>query len=122
LIFEEQRAAFVGDTIFAMGCGRLFEGTPEQMFDSLGRLVSLPDDIRLYCAHEYTLSNARFAAHVEPENGAIGERLERVHAKRQRGEITVPTTVAEERATNPFVRVADWQAFARLRAEKDSFR
>jgi hydroxyacylglutathione hydrolase len=122
LIFEEQRAAFVGDTIFAMGCGRLFEGTPEQMFHSLARLVALPEDTRLYCAHEYTLSNARFAAHVEPENRTIGDRLERVQAERERGEITLPSTVAEERATNPFVRASDWQAFARLRAQKDSFR
>jgi hydroxyacylglutathione hydrolase len=122
LLFEEQRAAFVGDTIFAMGCGRLFEGTPEQMFASLSRLVALPGDTRLFCAHEYTLSNARFAAHAEPDNSDIAERLEAVEAQRARGEITLPTTVAEERATNPFVRVDDWQAFARLRAEKDSFR
>jgi hydroxyacylglutathione hydrolase len=122
LLFEEQRAAFVGDTIFAMGCGRLFEGTPEQMFASLSRLVALPGDTRLFCAHEYTLSNARFAAHAEPENRDIADRLEAVEAQRARGEITLPTTVAEERATNPFVRVDDWQAFARLRAEKDSFR
>ena len=122
LLFEDERAAFVGDTLFAMGCGRLFEGTPQQMHDSLQRLAALPEDMRLYCGHEYTLANARFAAHAEPGNTAIAERLERTQAMRERGEITLPTTVAEERATNPFIRAADWREFARLRAEKDSFR
>ena len=122
LIFEDDAVAFVGNTLFAMGCGRLFEGTPQQMFASLGRLSALPDETRLYCAHEYTLSNARFAAHAEPGNEAIAERLRKVEAMRAAGEITVPTTVAAERDTNPFVRSADWQEFARLRAAKDSFR
>jgi hydroxyacylglutathione hydrolase len=92
------------------------------MFTSLGRLSALPDHTRLYCAHEYTLSNARFAAHAEPGNAAIADRLRRVEGMRFAGEITVPTTVAEERETNPFVRSADWEEFARLRADKDSFR
>ena len=122
LIFDDDRVAFVGDTLFAMGCGRLFEGTPQQMFDSLRRLTALPDETRLYCAHEYTLSNGKFAAHAEPGNSAIAERLDRVERMRLAGEITVPTTVAEERETNPFVRAGDWQEFARLRAGKDSFR
>jgi hydroxyacylglutathione hydrolase len=122
LIFDEDDVAFVGDTLFAMGCGRLFEGTPQQMFNSLGRLSSLPEKTRLYCAHEYTLSNAKFAANAEPGNEAIADRLARVENMRSNGEITVPTTVAEERATNPFVRSTDWQEFARLRSEKDSFR
>ncbi|HET9811047.1 MAG TPA: hydroxyacylglutathione hydrolase [Sphingomicrobium sp.] len=122
LIFEDERIAFVGDTLFAMGCGRLFEGTPEQMYASLGRLAALPDDTRLYCAHEYTLSNGRFAAHAEPGSAAIADRLARVEAMRANGEITIPTTVAEERETNPFVRSSNWQEFARLRAAKDSFR
>jgi hydroxyacylglutathione hydrolase len=122
LIFDEDRVAFVGDTLFAMGCGRLFEGTPQQMFSSLRRLCELPEETRLYCAHEYTLSNARFAAHAEPGNSAIADRLAAVERMRATGEITVPTTVAAERATNPFVRSSDWQEFARLRAEKDSFR
>jgi hydroxyacylglutathione hydrolase len=104
-----------------MGCGRLFEGTPQQMFHSLGKLMDQPDDTRLYCAHEYTLSNARFAAHAEPGNRAIAERLATVEALRERGAITLPTSVAEERATNVFVRCSDWQEFARLRADKDSF-
>ncbi|QNM81756.1 hydroxyacylglutathione hydrolase [Sphingomonas sabuli] len=122
LVFEREKVAFVGDTMFAMGCGRLFEGTPEHMFASLARLAALPEDTRLYCAHEYTLSNARFAAHAEPGNDAIAERLAKIEAMRERGEITVPTTVALERATNPFVRSTDPQHFARLRADKDSFR
>lgn len=122
LVFDEDSVAFVGDTLFAMGCGRLFEGTPQQMYASLGRLAELPDSTRLYCAHEYTLSNARFAAHCDPGNQAIASRLEKVEAMRSNGEITVPTTVAEERATNPFVRSHDWEEFARLRAAKDSFR
>jgi hydroxyacylglutathione hydrolase len=122
LIFEEDRVAFVGDTLFAMGCGRLFEGTPQQMFESLRRLTDLPDDTCLYCAHEYTLSNARFAAHALPGDAAVAERLRNTEALRAEGKITLPTTVAEERGTNPFVRASDWQEFARLRAEKDSFR
>lgn len=122
IVFDDDRVAFVGDTMFAMGCGRLFEGTPKQMHSSLQRIAALPDDTRLYCAHEYTLSNARYAAHAEPENSAIADRLAEVVALRDRGVITVPTTVAEERATNPFVRASSVEGFARLRAEKDSFR
>jgi hydroxyacylglutathione hydrolase len=122
LIFDEERVAFVGDTLFAMGCGRLFEGTPEQMYRSLQRLAGLRDDTRLYCAHEYTLSNARFAAHAQPENAAIAARLTAVKQLREEGKVTVPTTVAEERETNLFVRATDVQEFARLRSEKDSFR
>jgi hydroxyacylglutathione hydrolase len=122
LIFDKDRIAFVGDTLFAMGCGRLFEGTPAQMFHSLQRLAGLPADTRLYCAHEYTLSNARFAVHAEPDNRAAAERLADVEAQRDRGEITVPTTVAQERETNPFVRSTDREEFARRRAAKDSFR
>ena len=121
LIFDDDRIAFVGDTLFAMGCGRLFEGSPEQMYASLQRLIALPDDTALYCAHEYTLSNARFAVHAEPGNPAIAERLIEVEQLRSDGSITLPTTVARERATNPFVRSADTEAFARLRREKDSF-
>jgi hydroxyacylglutathione hydrolase len=122
LIFDEARVAFVGDTLFAMGCGRLFEGTAEQMHRSLQRLAELPEDTALYCGHEYTLANARFAAHAEPANGAIAARLEQVQALREAGAITLPTSVAQERETNPFVRATDAQEFARLRADKDSFR
>lgn len=122
LLFDEDRVAFVGDTLFAMGCGGLFEGTPAQMHASLQRIAELPEDTRLYCAHEYTLSNARFAAHADPGNAAVAQRLAKVAELREGGEITVPTTIAEERATNPFVRAADVEEFARLRAAKDSFR
>lgn len=122
LLFEEDGIAFVGDTLFAMGCGRLFEGTPEQMYRSLQRLTELPDDIRLYCAHEYTLSNARFAAHAEPDNPAVAERLAEVEALRERNQITLPTTVGQERETNPFVRSTNVEEFARRRSAKDSFR
>jgi hydroxyacylglutathione hydrolase len=122
LVFDEDGVAFVGDTLFAMGCGRLFEGTPQQMFTSLGRIASLPEETRLYCAHEYTLSNGRFAAHAEPGNADIAARLSAVEKLRSEGAMTVPTTVAAERATNPFVRANDWQEFARLRSDKDSFR
>jgi hydroxyacylglutathione hydrolase len=121
LIFEEDRVAFVGDTLFAMGCGRLFEGTAEQMYRSLQHLAGLPDDTRLFCAHEYTLANGRFAAHAEPDNAAIAGRLADVAALREAGKITLPTTVAQERRTNPFVRASSAREFARLRAEKDSF-
>jgi hydroxyacylglutathione hydrolase len=122
LIFDADGVAFVGDTLFAMGCGRLFEGTPEQMHRSLGRLTDLPDSTRLYPAHEYTLSNARFAAHVEPENLDIANRLEKIAAMRESNQITLPTTVAEEKRTNPFVRAETVDQFATRRTAKDSFR
>jgi hydroxyacylglutathione hydrolase len=122
LIFDEDRVAFVGDTLFAMGCGRLFEGSPGQMYRSLQRLTQLPDDTRLYCAHEYTLSNARFAAHALPQDRAITDRLSAVEQLRREGKITLPTSVAQERETNVFVRATDVDEFARLRKEKDSFR
>jgi hydroxyacylglutathione hydrolase len=122
LIFDNEGVAFVGDTLFAMGCGRLFEGTPEQMFGSLQRLAGLPEDARLYPAHEYTLSNARFAVHADPGNAALASRLAEVQALRDAGTITLPTTVAQEHETNPFVRATNAQEFARLRTAKDSFR
>jgi hydroxyacylglutathione hydrolase len=122
LVFDEDRVAFVGDTLFAMGCGRLFEGTPQQMYRSLQRIAALPEATRLYCAHEYTLSNARFSAHAEPDNPAIADRLALVKQLREHGKITLPTTVAEERETNAFVRATNADEFARLRRDKDSFR
>jgi hydroxyacylglutathione hydrolase len=122
IVFERDGIAFVGDTIFAMGCGRLFEGSPAQMHGSLQRLTALPPETKLYCAHEYTLSNARFAAHAEPGNQAIASRLAKTEAQREAGERTVPTRVADEIATNPFVRADSVDRFARLRAEKDNFR
>jgi hydroxyacylglutathione hydrolase len=122
LYFEEEGMIFVGDTMFAMGCGRLFEGTAEQMYANMQRIAGLPDDVWIYCGHEYTLSNARFAAHVDPENRDVARRLETTAGMREAGQITLPTTVAQERATNPFVRAKDVDEFARLRTEKDSFR
>ncbi len=119
--FAADEAVFVGDTLFAMGCGRLFEGTPAQMFDNMARLAALPDATRVYCAHEYTLSNARYAAHAEPDNAAVATRLADVEAMRARGEATVPTTIGAERATNPFMRAANVEELAHRRAEKDAF-
>ena len=121
-IFRDDKVAFVGDTLFAMGCGRLFEGSPEQMFNSLNRLATLPDSTALYCAHEYTLSNAHFAAHAFPANASIAERLEAVETARASDEPTVPTNVGAERATNPFLLASDVGQFADLRAAKDNFR
>ena len=121
LIFRDAGVAFVGDTMFAMGCGRLFEGSPDQMHASLQRLAALPDDTILYCAHEYTLANARFAAHAFPGDAAIADRLATVAALREAGEATVPTSVGEERATNPFLRAASAEQFAQLRTAKDRF-
>ena len=130
---DADRIAFVGDTLFALGCGRLFEGKPEQMWTSLSRLAALPDETRVYCAHEYTASNARFALSVD-EAPALKARAEAVFAARERGEWTVPTTIGLEKATNPFLRAPllaaavgkagapDYEAFAAVRAAKDSFK
>ena len=120
--FKDEGMIFVGDTMFAMGCGRLFEGTAEQMYSNLQRIAALPGNVRIYCGHEYTLANARFAAHAEPGNPAIAERLAEVQALRANDEITLPTSVAQERETNPFVRATNWEEFAKLRTKKDSFR
>ena len=118
----DARAGFVGDTLFAMGCGRLFEGDAARMYESLQRLAALPDDTHIYCGHEYTLANGVFALTVEPDNMAIADRVEQVKAARARGEVTLPTTIALERATNPFLRAASVEEFAERRAAKDNFR
>ncbi|QGY81103.1 hydroxyacylglutathione hydrolase [Sphingorhabdus lacus] len=118
--FAEDGAAFVGDTLFAMGCGRLFEGTAEQMFGNMRALEALGDDTAIYCAHEYTLSNGRFALTVEPENTALVQRMAEVVALRDRGEPTVPTTIALEKATNPFMRATSVAELAARRAAKDA--
>lgn len=130
---------FCGDTLFAAGCGRLFEGTPAQMHQSLSRLASLPEDTLVYCTHEYTLSNLRFAAAVEPGNPDIAARLEKVSQQRNAGVMTLPSTLALEKLTNPFLRTAETsvkqkaderngqrnqtpsEVFAALRAWKDRF-
>ena len=118
----EDSVLFIGDTLFAMGCGRLFEGTPVQMFANMRRLEALPGDTQVYCAHEYTLANAHYARVAEPDNQAISDRLLRVEAARAVNEATVPTTIALERATNPFMRAGTVEELARRRAEKDVFR
>ena len=118
--FETEQVAFVGDTLFAMGCGRLFEGTAAQMFDNMRTLEALGDATAIYCAHEYTLSNARFAVTVEPDNAALQQRVSDVVAARERGEATVPTTIALERATNPFMRARSVEELAARRAAKDA--
>jgi hydroxyacylglutathione hydrolase len=118
----DEGIVFVGDTLFAMGCGRLFEGTAEQMFANMTRLAALPAETIVYCAHEYTQSNGRYALVAEPDNQAVVERMVEVDAARAAGEPTVPTTIALERATNPFMRAADAAELARRRAAKDSFR
>ncbi|HEY0311908.1 MAG TPA: hydroxyacylglutathione hydrolase [Allosphingosinicella sp.] len=120
--FAEEEMLFIGDTLFAMGCGRLFEGSAAQMHANMTRLAALPAETRVYCAHEYTLSNGRFAVTAEPGNGDIAERLREVESLRASGEATVPTTIAAERATNPFMRASSVEALAALRAAKDNFR
>lgn len=133
--FADDHVVFVGDTLFALGCGRIFEGTAQQMWTSLGKLMALPDDTTVYCAHEYTQANARFALSVEPQNAALINRAKDIDAKRARGEWTVPTTIGIEKATNPFLRAAsrdlratvglvaaaDVDVFAETRARKDKF-
>jgi hydroxyacylglutathione hydrolase len=120
--FADDAVAFTGDTLFAMGCGRLFEGTAAQMYANMQRLADLPPETSVYCAHEYTLSNARYARVAEPDNDAIADRLREVEKMRERGEATVPTTIALERATNPFMRAQSIEQFAERRASKDVFR
>ncbi|MBZ6532349.1 hydroxyacylglutathione hydrolase [Acinetobacter seifertii] len=118
---EELNALFCGDTLFAMGCGRLFEGTAEQMYHSLNRLAALPTTTKVYCTHEYTLSNAEFALSVEPENHALQERVEQVRILRKEGKITLPSSIELELATNPFLRAESVEEFAHLRSLKDNF-
>ncbi|HEX8127330.1 MAG TPA: hydroxyacylglutathione hydrolase [Allosphingosinicella sp.] len=117
-----EAAVFVGDTLFAMGCGRLFEGTADQMHSNLQRLAALPPETKAYCAHEYTLSNGRFAVTVEPDNCALADRMALVEAARAKGEATVPTTIALELSTNPFMRASSAFELGELRRAKDNFR
>lgn len=106
-VFPGDKIAFVGDTLFAMGCGRLFEGTPAQMWHSLQKLLDLPHDTLVYCAHEYTQKNAQFALTVDPDNAELAARAAEVQRLRAMGLPTVPTTIGRERQTNPFLRVED---------------
>ena len=119
--FEAAKMIFVGDTLFAMGCGRLFEGTAAQMFANMQRFAALPDDVMIYCGHEYSLANARFAGDVEPDSAAVSKRYAKMAEMRERGEVTLPTSIGEEKATNPFMRARDAEELARLRTMKDSF-
>ncbi|MFC3442971.1 hydroxyacylglutathione hydrolase [Sphingobium rhizovicinum] len=116
----QDQIVFVGDTLFAMGCGRLFEGTAAQMFANMARLSALPADTAVYCAHEYTLSNGRFALTIEPDNDALASRVAAVEAARARGEATVPTSIGAERATNIFMRATTVDQLAARRAAKDA--
>ncbi|QWC55841.1 hydroxyacylglutathione hydrolase [Erythrobacter sp. 3-20A1M] len=125
--------AFVGDSVFALGCGRMFEGEPEQFWAALERIKALPPETTLYCAHEYTAANAKFARHADPDNRALAVYAAEVDTKRLHGEPTVPTVLSRELATNPFLRADEpamrkrWggetpaQTFAALRAAKDAF-
>lgn len=128
-VFDEDNVAFVGDALFSMGCGRMFEGTPDQMWTSLQKLAALPDDVTMYCAHEYTQSNGRFAVHVDPNNSALQARVADVAQLRSQNKPTVPMTLRQEKATNPFLRapvilpnVSAVDAFAELRKQKDTFK
>jgi hydroxyacylglutathione hydrolase len=116
----DDHIVFVGDTLFAMGCGRLFEGTAAQMFDNMARLAALPGDTAVYCAHEYTQSNGRFALAADPGNAAIAHRMAAVDAARARGLATVPTSIGLERETNIFMRAPTVDALAQLRTAKDA--
>ena len=118
----QRHELFCGDTLFAAGCGRLFEGTAEQMHASLARLLALPDDTRVWCAHEYTEANLRWAAAMAPDNVAIAARLAAVRAMRQSGQPTIPSTLAQERLTNLFVQARDGRELAALRESKNDWR
>ncbi|HEU4428917.1 MAG TPA: hydroxyacylglutathione hydrolase [Myxococcota bacterium] len=131
-VFDGAKAVFCGDTLFAAGCGRLFEGTPEMMYRALvEKLGQLPGDTRVFCGHEYTAGNLRFAAHVEPDNAAVKAAVARVTKIRANAapdwhdakpaEMVVPTTIADEHATNPFLRAASIEELGRRRAAKDKF-
>ena len=119
--FPQSRVAFTADSLMSAGCGRLFEGSPDQMWDSLSKLRALPADTLICSGHEYTASNIRFALSVDPENPALQARAARVAAARARNEATVPVLLSEELATNPFLRAKDAADFTRLRALKDRF-
>jgi hydroxyacylglutathione hydrolase len=135
IAFVVDDAAFTGDTMFAMGCGRLFEGTPAMMWSSLSKLMRLPDSTRVFCGHEYTLNNGRFALSIEPENAALVARMKDVELVRARNQPTIPTTMGLEKKTNPFLRpdsaeirrslglesANDVDVFADMRKRKDSF-
>jgi hydroxyacylglutathione hydrolase len=117
--FEASRALFCGDAMFVLGCGRLFEGDAQMMFASFKRLLALDDSTRVYCGHEYTASNARFALSVDAGNAELQVRAREISELRAKGQPTVPSTIGQERATNPFARAATAAEFGRLRTLKD---
>ena len=120
LHFASDKVLFAADTLFALGCGRLLEGTPAQMWSSLSKLLRLPDDTALYCGHEYTLSNARFALTIDPENEALVARAIEIERLRAANKPTLPSTLGIEKATNPFLRAADGYIRAHLGMENAS--
>ena len=117
----DEASLFVGDTIFVMGCGRLFEGTPAQMFTSMAKLAKLPSETKIYCAHEYTLSNAEFAMTIEPNNLDLQTAVKTAKSRRAQNQPTVPTTIATELNTNPFMRAATAERLGEIRKAKDRF-
>ena len=119
--FRDEAALFVGDTLFSMGCGRLFEGTPEQMFASMQKIKQLPDETKIYCGHEYTEANGTFALTIDPNSLALKNRMEDVYALRAKDLPTVPSFLGEEKKTNPFLLAPDVVTFADIRAKKDAF-
>jgi hydroxyacylglutathione hydrolase len=118
---EDGHILLPGDTLFSLGCGRLFEGTAAQMFGSFAKFGPLPDDTLVACAHEYSASNAKFALHADPDNQALISRAAEIAALRGQGKATIPVTLGVERATNPFLRAQSAEAFGLLRAAKDQF-
>ena len=120
--FADDALLFSGDDLFAMGCGRLFEGTPAEMYANMRRFEAMPDETIVYGAHEYTQSNGRYALVAEPDNQAIKDRMVEVDRLRSAGEATLPTTIGAERATNPFLRAQSVDAFAKHRQAKDNFK
>ena len=118
---KENKFLFCGDTVFAMGCGRLFEGSPKQMFNSLSKIKALPEDSLIYCAHEYSLKNAKFALTVMPENKDLKERFEKISELREQDSATVPFYLKEELLTNPFMRAKTVSEFAKIRKLRDQF-
>ncbi|HPF78466.1 MAG TPA: hydroxyacylglutathione hydrolase [Alphaproteobacteria bacterium] len=121
LWFPKSHVLFSGDTLFAMGCGRAFEGTAKQLFDAFQRFKPFPDDTKIYCGHEYTESNGKFCLNVDPDNQDLLERMRKVVEKRSRQKPTIPTTIELEKKTNVFMRAKTAEEFANLRKSKDNF-
>ncbi|GJL84423.1 MAG: hydroxyacylglutathione hydrolase [Micavibrio sp.] len=121
IYFPISKIIFTGDTIFSLGCGRLFEGTPEQMWASFQKIMALPDDTKLYCGHEYTQGGARFCLTVEPDNPDLKARAEEVNALREEEKPTLPSTIGIEKKTNVFLRAGSADRFAEIRKLRDNF-